>query len=122
MFDAAFSALRRFPDDGLRASCLALYINACLLFCEDSKFYEAGKVQLLSAMPEHLALPELSSTLLYRLLVLLGSLLYEDDNTRELAQALEVQPAVEAAVAKYPNDRQLQKVGKEVLQVIKGGS
>ena len=48
VLDGVLEAVKRFEDDNLRASCFALYINFTLLFLEDHKFYEAGKVQLLS--------------------------------------------------------------------------
>ena len=91
---------------------------SALLFLEDSAFYEAGKVQLLSSLPELLALPALSPKLSYRLLVILGTLLYDDSNTTELAAALEVVEAVEAVRKAHSTDQQVQAVSGEVLQLL----
>ena len=118
IFDSLATSLARFQDDNLRASAFALYINYTLLFCESSALYEAGKVQLLSSLPEQLRLPGLNAKLAYRLLVVLGTLLYEDSNTVEMAQALEV-PAVVAEVAnEHGEDQQMQAVVKEIEQVL----
>jgi len=118
IFDTLATSLNRFQDDNLRGSAFALYINYTLLFCENSKVYEAGKVQLLSSLPEQLQLPGLNGKLVYRLLVVLGTLLYEDSNTVEMAVALEV-PSVVAEVAKvHAQEQQVKEVVKEIEQVL----
>ena len=118
IFDGVAAALQRFQDDNLRASAFALYINYTLLFAENSKLYEAGKVQLLSSLPEQLRLPGLNAKLVYRLLVVLGTLMYEDGTVVEMAQALEV-PATVAEVAKeHDKDGQVKDVVKEIEQVL----
>ena len=118
VFDALAAALARFPDDALRGSAFALYINYTLLFCEHSAAYEAGKVQLLSSLPEQLRLPGLSSKLVYRLLVVLGTLLYEDDNIMEMAAALEVPAVVQEVAKEHEQDQQVKEVAKEIEQVL----
>ena len=75
-------------------------------------------MQLLSSIPELLALPNLSSKLTYRLLVILGTLLYEDANTTELAAALEIPEAVDTACKKHSADQQVQDVSREVKQAL----
>ena len=118
IFDTLAASLQRFQDDNLRASAFALYINYTLLFCENSALYEAGKVQLLSSLPEQLRLDALNAKLVYRLLVVLGTLLYEDSNTVEMALALEV-PAVVAEVGKeHQQDQQVKQVVSEIEQVL----
>jgi hypothetical protein len=147
VLDGVLEAVKRFDDDNLRASCFALYINFTLLFIEDNQFYEAGKVQLLSrsththpstihtilpspirrshsplsvlfSLPELLTLPNLNSKLVYRLLVILGTLLYEDPTTTELAVALEVGATVEQVRAAHSGDQAVQEVVKEVKQAL----
>jgi len=118
VLDSVFQVLKRLEDENLRSAGLALYINHTLLFNEDKQFYEAGKVQLLSSLPEHLLLPHLNSKLLYRILVILGSLVYEDASTTELANALELPTAVQHAVNGV-NDSAVQQAAAEVLTVLK---
>ena len=118
IFDTVASSLQRFQDDNLRASAFALYINYTLLFCESSAVYEAGKVQLLSSLPEQLRLPGLNAKLAYRLLVVLGTLLYEDSNTVEMAQALEVADVVAEVAKQHQQEQQVKEVVKEIEQVL----
>ena len=119
IFDALATALQRFPpDENLRASAIALYINYTLLFSENNSLYEAGKVQLLSSLPEQLRLSGLSGKLVYRLLVVLGTLVYEDATVVEMAQAIEV-PAVVVEVGKeHQQDAQVRDIVKELEQAL----
>jgi len=117
VLDSVHQVVKRLEDENLRASGLALYINHTLLFNEDSKFYEAGKIQLLSSLPEHFSLPRLSPKLLYRLLVILGSLMYADSNTTELAVALEMSSSVQEVIVGV-QDIAVQQVAAEVLKVL----
>jgi len=118
VFDGVFQALKKHEDDNLRASAFALFINFTLLFIEDSHFYEGGKVQLLSSLPEHLSLPHLSPKLAYRLLVILGTLIYEDPNTTELAVALEIPDKVEQVRKEHSADQSVQDVSRELKQAL----
>ena len=92
--------------------------SAALLFTEDSKFYETGKVQLLSSLPELLSLPGLSAKLVYRLLVILGSLIYDDPSTTSLAVDLEIPDAVETACKAHSADQPVQDVARELQQAL----
>ena len=91
---------------------------SALLFTEDKQFYEPGKVQLLSSLPELLQLPHLSPKLVYRLLVILGSLVYEDASTTSLAVDLEIPETVEAAKKAHPADQNVQDVCRELQQAL----
>ena len=72
----------------------------------------------MSSIPELLALPHLSAKMTYRLLVVLGTLLYEDANTTELAAALEIADAVDAACKAHTADQAVQDVSREVKQAL----
>ena len=73
---------------------------------------------VLFSLPELLTLPNLNSKLVYRLLVILGTLLYEDPTTTELAVALEVGASVEQVRAAHSGDQAVQEVAKEVKQAL----
>jgi len=118
VFDAAFSAIKGWEDENLRATVLALYINYSVLFIEDSKFYESGKVQLLSSLPEHFSLNNLNAKLAYTLIVVLGTLVYDDVTLTELAAALELPAVVQQITLRFPGDSNLQEAGKEAITAI----
>lgn len=90
-FDCVQSVWQRHSDENLRLSILGLYMNYSLIFSENSSHYETGKVQLLSQIADLLSQSSsLSSTIIYRLCVILGTLLYEDDKLKEIAVDLDV--------------------------------
>ena len=73
---------------------------------------------LLRSLPELLAFPNLNAKLVYRLLVILGTLIYEDTNTTELAIALEIPDAVETVRKAHPSDQPVQDVSREIKQAL----
>jgi len=88
----------------LRAASVGLLINYATLFLEDFKLYEGAKIHCLTAVIEQLE-GKVNATIAYRLLVVLGTLIYADENVRTIAADLET-PKILATLSqklKRPN-------------------
>lgn len=119
VIDAATATFKRFEDDNCRQSVCAVFINYSVLFYEDQKYFEAGKIQILSAIVEAIGTPLLSSQVVYRFCIIVGTLVYNDANTAEMARDMEVLTSVSSATGRFPTDKQLQEVANELTQVLK---
>eukprot|EP00457_Paulinella_chromatophora_P005653 gb/GEZN01005670.1/.p1 GENE.gb/GEZN01005670.1/~~gb/GEZN01005670.1/.p1 ORF type:complete len:522 (+),score=71.92 gb/GEZN01005670.1/:70-1635(+) len=101
----------------LNLSCVGIFINYAVLFAEDPSKYEEPKVVCLSNVIEYLQTQSKDPKILYRLLVVLGSLLYCDDTMTSTAADLEF-PHVIAGIAKdFPKVSNLQEVTSELTQL-----
>jgi len=87
-------------DKRLKTSALALLINFAILFGNTPKEYEAAKVHCLTNMIEFLS-AETDAELIYRGLVILGTLIYRDTSCTEIAISLEVPELVNKVGQKH---------------------
>jgi hypothetical protein len=100
-------------DKRLKTSALALLINLAILFGESPKEYEAAKVHCLTNMIEFLS-AESDAELVYRGLVILGTLIYLDPSCTEIASSLEVPDLVKRVGQKHAADAKINACISEV--------
>jgi hypothetical protein len=126
--DSLTGVLTSATDSNLLLSTLCLFINFAILFREDSTAYEGGKIQLLSAVTEALRLPHGTPKLFYTALVVVGTLIYEDQTVKEMAGGLEIEEILKAINNKpskngatpeeIADEKQMKEAAKEVLQCL----
>jgi len=84
----------------LRASNVALLINYAISFLEDPQSFEAAKIICLSCTIEYLSKKN-NGVLAYRLLVVIGTLIFNDTNVRSIAGDLEVGTTLSSLKQKF---------------------
>jgi len=97
----------------LRASNVALFINYAILFLEDAKNFEAAKVLCLSSISEYLSKKN-NGVLSYRLLVVIGTLIFNDNNIRSIASDLEIGTTAATLKQKFEKNQKLVEVCNEI--------
>jgi len=97
----------------LRASNVALFINYAIMFLEDAKNFEAAKVLCLSSISEYLSKKN-NGVLSYRLLVVIGTLIFNDNNIRSIASDLEIGTTAATLKQKFEKNQKLVEVCNEI--------
>lgn len=107
----------RQTEKTLMVGCLALLINFAIVFLdppsEDKNRYESAKVHMLSNMVELLS-AELDSKLAYRACVVVGTLIFRDAGSTEIAQGLELPELIAALKVTHSDDAQLKEICEEL--------
>lgn len=103
----------------LSLSIVGVFINYAILFAEDVTKYEEAKVVCLSNVMESLTNHSKNSKVVYRLLVVLGSLVYGDANMTSTAKDLEFPAIVEDLRGQegFKENEQIQEVSAELMKV-----
>lgn len=96
----ALAPLLLSSDKRLKTSAVAVLINLAILFEESPKEYEAAKVHCLTNLIEFLT-AEADLELIYRGLVIVGTLIYRDPSCAEIASSLEVPELVTQIAQKH---------------------
>lgn len=104
-------------DVKVRLSYLGLLVNFSILFREDPKQFAEAKVHCLSSLMELLSL-ESDPTAVYQALVVLGTLVYRDNNCKEMASGLEVEAAVQKQAQAFSGNARVSQCAAEVLQAL----
>jgi len=117
VFDCIQGTLEKIKDEEFHTACISVHINFAILFREDSKAYEQPKIMALSGVTGSLE-SETNPKLIYRLLVVLGTLIYRDENSLEIAKGLEATALVERLSKANSTDDNIVQVGKELLTAL----
>lgn len=119
VLDAVNTILIKFAsDEQLLTACIGLYINYAILFREDPQFYESGKVHLLSSVIELLDTHKANAKIVYRLLVIIGTLAYGDKNCIDLAKDLDVVRVATELSKQHADSKDIATVAQEVVDCI----
>eukprot|EP00808_Paulinella_micropora_P002467 g33353.t1 len=102
----------------LDLSCVGVLINYAVLFAEDVKKYEEPKVVCLSNVMEYLQAKRKTPKIVYRLLVILGSLVYGDENMRSTACDLEFPSLVAEIAQENSTNKNIKEVSAELQKAL----
>jgi len=126
VLEAAQQVLQKYTlDESIRLAVIALYVNYSLLFCTFPKEYEEAKIHLLTSVIEMIQLDATSEMgshekFLYRCCVVIGTLIYKDENARSIANDLEINQIVQKQAKQYiESNQQIIQVTKEIELVLK---
>jgi len=119
IFDAIAAALSKFSDEDIRSSAIGVYINFAIVFKSDRQLYESAKLQLLTSVKELLESGDLSANLVYRSLVIIGTLLYLDETLTDVTRELEVEALLTEKKSKLSNDNNVMQCADELVQLLK---
>jgi len=117
------SAMLKFEDGECRLACLSVFANFAVLFRESKDAYEAGRMQILTAMSELLRL-EKRPRVLYRALMVLGTIAYRDDGIKSFAVDIGVPQLVQQLLTALSSDdsgdgKAAKEAAQELLQELK---
>jgi thioredoxin 1 len=115
------AAQRVGADAKVRGELIAVLVNFALLFLEDAAKFHEAKVHLVSSAKELLAAED-DGELAYRLVVVLGSLLYRDAACKEIARALDLAEAARDAAKRHAAHAQLNQAAEELLKCLAAGA
>lgn len=113
VFDS-IASLATHEDSKLRLVYLNLMINYAILFTENPKAYEEGKILLLSSVHEILS-SESDKGVFYRAAVVLGTLIFRDPSCKQTAIDLEIPGLVRTRSVTFA-DNQVHDVAREVTR------
>eukprot|EP01006_Ploeotia_vitrea_P041865 TRINITY_DN66582_c8_g2_i1.p1 TRINITY_DN66582_c8_g2~~TRINITY_DN66582_c8_g2_i1.p1 ORF type:complete len:527 (-),score=287.44 TRINITY_DN66582_c8_g2_i1:1485-3020(-) len=91
----AVTELSFHEDKNVRTTVVGVLANFAIMFRQNAEKYEDAKIQCLSAMTELLA--EKNSTVLYRSMVVFGTIVYRDSVCREMAIGLDLVDTIKRA-------------------------
>jgi len=117
VFDCIQGTLEKIKDEDFHTACISVHINFAILFREDSKAYEQAKIMALSGVTGSLD-SATNPKLLYRLLVVLGTLIYRDENSLTIAQGLEASALVDRLAKSNSTDDNIVQVAKELTTAL----
>jgi len=117
IFDCIQTTLDKIKDEEYHTACIGVIINFAILFREDNKAYEQAKIMALSGVTGLLE-SESNTKLLYRLLVVLGTLIYRDENCLTIAQGLDAALVADRISKANSSDENIVAVAKEVASAL----
>eukprot|EP00823_Brevimastigomonas_motovehiculus_P004384 TRINITY_DN288_c0_g1_i1.p1 TRINITY_DN288_c0_g1~~TRINITY_DN288_c0_g1_i1.p1 ORF type:complete len:573 (+),score=179.41 TRINITY_DN288_c0_g1_i1:77-1795(+) len=99
-------------DMKVRSAAIAILLNYALLFRENAKDFESGKTLLLSMVAE-LIEGEKEKSLVYRYLIVIGTIVYHDEGAKSIAKQL-LMSAIEQAWRAHANAQEIAACAKEL--------
>lgn len=118
VIDTITTLFKKYDDAALRACCVNLLINFAIVWRDQPGANEAAKVQSLACLMEMLETEKRDAKIIFRIIVVLGTLIYGDSGCHSMAVDLELPRVVRAIATSFATSPEVTASTTELLQLL----